>query len=120
MGNPYLDRASAPQRHGTTSERRVAKGLGARPHKASGAVRGAKSDATLTSANFRLEMKATVHASMTLEQGWLAKITKEALAHGQRPGVVLSFVDAQGQPVMKQHAEWVCLPLSVFQELVHE
>jgi len=117
-GNPYVTRVAAQADHGRTSERKVAKGLGARLHPASGALGGRKSDATMVEANFRLEMKSTVHASMVLEQGWLTKISKEALTHGQRPGVVLSFVDAAGNPIMNHHAEWIAIPLSVFRELL--
>jgi hypothetical protein len=119
-GNPYVTRVAAQPDHGRTSERRVSKTLKARLHPASGALSGRKSDATMVEANFRLEMKSTVHASMTLEQGWLTKISKEALTQGQRPGVVLSFVTAEGKPVMNHHAEWVAIPLSVFRELLGE
>jgi hypothetical protein len=116
--NPYLLRVGQRPSHGQKSEVKVAKGLKARRHPASGALQGKKSDATMVEANFRLEMKSTVHASMTLEQGWLTKIAKEALTQGQRPGVVLSFVDAAGNPIMNHHAEWIAIPLSVFKELL--
>lgn len=119
--NPFLDRVAArtTTAHGRTSEKRVAKKLGARLHPNSGASRGAKSDASLEEEDFRLEMKSTTAITIRIEQGWLAKIAKEALAHGQRPGVVVSFVDGAGKPAMKHYAEWVLMPMDVFRELTN-
>ena len=67
MGNPYLDRlaAAATNAHGKKSEKRVAKKMGARLHPNSGAMAGAKSDASLP--DFRLEMKSTMTQAMLLE-----------------------------------------------------
>jgi hypothetical protein len=119
-GNPYLNRleAAGTNAHGKKSEQKVAKKLGARLHRNSGASRGQKSDASLP--QFRLEMKSTITQCMLLEMAWLVKIAQEALAHGQTPAVTLSFVDAHGMPRLKQYAEWVVLPLVTFQELTHE
>jgi hypothetical protein len=89
--------------------------MGARQMPASGAMRGAKSDAVLD--NFRLEMKSTTSQSLKLEMGWLVKISQEARRNGQVPALVISFVDAEGKAVMKQDAEWVCIPKSKFEEL---
>lgn len=117
MSNPYLDRlaAAGTNAHGKKSEKKVAKKLGARLHPNSGAMVGAKSDASLP--QFRLEMKSTVTQAMLLEMAWLVKIAHEALDHSTMPAVVLSFVDANGIPRMKHFAEWVVLPLAAFQEL---
>ena len=122
MSNPFLDRAKQHSTEpGRKSEKRVAKKLGARLHPASGAMKGYKSDATLTEADFRLEMKSTTRTTLPLEMGWLAKITVEALEHSQKPGLVFSFVDAEGKPVMKLHSEWIAIPLEIFKELIsHE
>lgn len=92
--------------------------MGARHHPASGAMVGAKSDASLKEENFRLEMKSTTSTTLKLEMGWLTKITVEALEHHQRPGLVFSFVDAEGKPQMKLNSEWVAIPLEVFRELI--
>ena len=118
--NPYLRRIAkrGTTAHGSLSERRVAKGMGARLHAASGAMAGLKSDASLTEDRFRLEMKSTVKKSITVEAGWLTKIAEEALSHGQRPAVVLSFVKADGKPALPYHSEWVVLPKEVFKELL--
>src|ERR1041385_9356157 len=97
--NPYIKRVNAQTKtsHGRLSETRIAKKLGARLQPNSGAMRGAKSDAILKRANFRLEMKSTTHLTLPLQLAWLSKISTEALSHSQRPGVVISFVDRQGR-----------------------
>lgn len=120
MGNPFLDRLAkdGANTHGKKSEQRVGKKMGARMHSNSGATRGSKSDASLKDENFRLEMKSTVHQTIALDMAWLVKIAHEALSHGQTPAVVLSFVDAEGQSRMRRHAEWVCMPLEAFKELI--
>ena len=103
MSNPYLDRlaAASTNAHGKKSEKRVAKRMGAKLHRNSGAPRGSKSDASLR--KFRLEMKSTTTQAMVLEMAWLIKIAHEALDNGQTPAVV-SFVDAQGLLRMKHYA----------------
>lgn len=119
MSNPFLDRIakSGEIGHGRKSEKRVAKSMGAQLHAASGARAGFKSDASLKEENFRLEMKSTIAKSLSIEMAWLSKISKEAVVHGQYPGVVISFVDPQGKPVMPLNAEWVMMPMDVFREL---
>lgn len=92
--------------------------MGAKLHPNSGAMRGAKSDASR--GHFRLEMKSTVMQAMPIEMAWLVKIAQEALEHGQVPAVVVSFVDPEGRPRLKQYAEWVLLPRAAFQELTDE
>jgi hypothetical protein len=120
MGNPYLDRlaAAATNAHGKKSEKRVAKKMGARLHPNSGAMAGAKSDASLP--DFRLEMKSTMTQAMLLEMAWLVKIAHEALDHGKTPAVALAFVDANGAPRMKHYSEWVVIPMAAFQELTEK
>lgn len=120
MSNPYLDRLAAAGKnaHGKKSEKQVAKKMGARLHPNSGAMRGAKSDASLK--EFRLEMKSSMTQTIPLDMAWLVKIAHEALDHGQTPLVTLSFVDAHGHPRMRQYAQWVLMPLVTFQELTRE
>jgi hypothetical protein len=119
MANPYLERlANAGKNpHGKKSEKRVAKKMGAKLHPNSGAMRGAKSDASLPM--IRLEMKSTITQTLPLELAWLVKIAHEALEHNQTPAVVLSFVDAQGKTRLRQYAEWVAIPYAVFLELTN-
>lgn len=118
IGNPYLDRLAKAGKnpHGRKSEKRVAKKMGAKLHRGSGSSRGQKSDASRGS--IRLEAKSTVTQTLALDMAWLVKIAQEALAAGQTPAVSLSFVDASGKSRLRQYAEWVAIPMSVFQELV--
>jgi len=120
VSNPYLNRLAnaGKNAHGKKSEKRVAKSMGAKLHPASGAMRGAKSDASLS--KFRMEMKSSTTKTVPIDMAWLVKIAHEALAHNQAPVVVVSFVDPRGEPRMKQYAEWVMMPKAVFQELTHE
>jgi hypothetical protein len=101
---------------GRRSEKRVAGSLGARLHPASGSMRGAKSDASMK--NFRLEMKSSSSKTIKLEMGWLVKISQEARCQGQIPALVFSFTDGEGKLVQSTDAEWVCIPISNFKELV--
>jgi hypothetical protein len=119
-GNPFLNRLAAQgtNAHGKKSERKVAKKMGAKLHPSSGSMTGAKSDASLR--DFRLEMKSTTNQTIPIEMAWLVKIAQEALAQGQAPAVVISFVDSQGVSRLRQYAEWVVMPMSVFKELTSE
>ena len=117
--NPFLERHNSkfkPGRLGKISEKKVSKSLGARLTPNSGAMNSAKGDASLGS--YLLEMKSTNMQSIALKLEWLNKISKEALDQNKIPGVVISFVDGQGNPVSKFNSEWVCIPKSVFQEVV--
>jgi len=84
MSNPYLNRLAnaGKNAHGKKSEKRVAKSMGAKLHPNSGAMRGAKSDASMP--KFRLEMKSSTTQTLPIEMAWLVKITQEALAMGRR------------------------------------
>lgn len=118
MPNPYLDRLDKAGKnpHGRKSEKRVAKQMGARLHRNSGASRSQKSDASLH--QFRLEMKSTITDVLMLEMAWLVKIASEALDHQQVPAVVCSFVDAHGRTRLPQFGEWVIMPRVAFEELI--
>lgn len=116
--NPFLKRIEQRQNsgHGKKYEERMAKKTGAKLHPNSGAMRGAKSDASL--GDFRLESKSSKKSTLPLELAWLVKITREAETCNQVPAVVVGFVDADGNPVSKKNAEWVMIPMWKFQELV--
>ena len=119
--NPFLERAAKKGgiSHGRKSEKKIARKIGARLHPNSGAMAGVKSDASLKESNFRLEMKSTVNQTLSLEMLWLSKISQEAVVHNQRPGLIISFVDPQGNPRMRYNAEWVMMPMEVFKELTN-
>jgi hypothetical protein len=105
--------------HGNTSEKRVAKKIGARLQPASGAMVGAKGDAKLGGAmKMRVECKSTIGDYLKLDIGWLTKISGEAMEDASTPALTISFVTADGRPRMNMNAEWVAIPMSAFQELL--
>ena len=116
--NPFMRRAAQRGIGGTgrASEKKMALSLGARQTPASGAMRGAKSDAVL--GDFRIESKSTTGGSIPLSIGWLSKISHEALTHTQCPAVTIAFVKLDGSPAMQSNAEWVMIPKWKFQELI--
>lgn len=118
MTNPYLKRLQERGRtgHGTVSERRVAKDLGATPTPGSGAFQGHKGDARLetTKRKFLIENKATKHASMTLDLGWLVKIATEAKNKGSTPALAVSFTNPDG--TARPDGDWIMMPVRYFKE----
>ena len=122
MGNSYLERLEkqGAQSHGKTSEKRVAKKLGARLQPNSGAVSGAKGDMRLErrSFRFRTEAKSTVKDTIPLDLGWLSKIGHEARSAGEIPMVTVSFVTPEGKPRTEINPEWVCIPMWALQTLL--
>jgi hypothetical protein len=118
VSNPFLDRiAQRPKNsHGKASERRLVKSMGAKAMPNSGAMVGAKSDATLQ--EFRLEMKSTTGVALPVERYWLEKISHEAAVNGQTPALIMSFVKPDGSPQLQSIAsDWVAIPRWSFEEL---
>lgn len=116
--NPFMKRAAkrGDNAHGDLSEKRVAKSLGARLQPNSGAMRGAKSDATLArNRKYRIECKSTIKNAMPVELGWLVKITTESLMSGEVPLLTISFVGPDGK--VRKHGDWVMMPKNYFDEL---
>jgi len=111
--NPLYARAG---RHGTKSERRVAKTMAARLTPASGAFPGHKGD--FRKGRFLWEAKATVKTSATVKLEWLTKITREATEKGCDPALSLSFVNGSG--AAQPGGDWVCIPRYVFDELMEK
>lgn len=123
-GNPLLKRAAArgTTGHGREYEQGASKSLAARLQPASGAMAEAKGDAKR---KFRrmdalIEFKSTVNQSLALQLEWLIKINEEAVAAGKQPALVFAFVDAGGKPrkLPRAQSEWVCIPRTLFEELV--
>lgn len=118
--NPYLD--SGPSRHGTKSERRIAKNVGGRETLGSGNLEFQKGDTYFKAKpsgieiNFMLESKATIHNSISLKKAWLDKVRLEARVSGMTPGLTLSFVDEDGNP-RDGASEYVVIPMDVFRQL---
>lgn len=116
--NPFLKRAAqqGDNGHGDSSEKRVAKSLGARLTPNSGAMRGAKGDAQLErNRSYLVECKSTVKDRLPVELGWLVKITHEALSTGKVPILTVSFVMPDGKA--RPQGDWVMMPKHYFDEL---
>lgn len=116
MSNPFLRRIAANGKIGKAgrqSEKSVAKKLGGSLTPASGAGQS-KGDIQL--GDFMLECKSTKTDTLSIRRDWLQKVFREALSAGKTPALSLAFTDDTGKS--KQHSEWVCVPLSVFKELV--
>lgn len=111
--NPLFGRTG---RHGTHSERRVAKAVGGRLTPGSGAFTGHKGD--FRKGRTLAECKSTVQMSATLKLDWLNKITQEAVQKGCDPALFLSFVTSNGKP--KPGGDWVLVPKYVWDELTEE
>ncbi|QIN95221.1 hypothetical protein DLP3_058 [Stenotrophomonas phage vB_SmaS_DLP_3] len=119
--NPLMKRLAkhSGTAHGDTSERRVAKSLGARLQPNSGAMRGAKGDATLSrNRKFRVECKSTVKNALPIELAWLVKIHHEALTGGEVPILTVSFVTPDGKS--RPPGDWVMMPKTYFDELTED
>lgn len=83
----------------------MAKVLRARATPGSGSIEGAKGDCVLP--ELLVECKSTNRGSLSVQQAWLEKITREALARNRAPALTLSFVDANGQP---RGPDWIAIP----------
>lgn len=120
--NPYLKRAAARLTgdSGRSSEKRVAKKLGARLQPASGAMAHSKGDMKVArKLKFLVEAKSTTGDTLKLDLGWLMKITSEALKEGAKPALTVSFVMPDGK-LRGLKEDWVCIPRHVFDELTEE
>lgn len=115
--NPYTRKGIAESsigRSGLKSEARTAKKLNVFQTPASGAMLGAKSD--MVGEGVRIEAKSTTTNTMSLQYGWLVKITEEANTSAKLPVLTMSFVDHQGRS--KRFGDWVAIPMHKYQELV--
>ena len=112
---PYLLRRNQHKigKAGRKSEQRLVKSLGGRGRPASGAMEGAKGDIALGAV--LLEAKSTTNESIALKHAWLVKIGKEARSEGKMPALAVSFIKADGIPVMD--GEWVLIPMHKFKEI---
>lgn len=100
----------------TDQEQRVARQVGGRRQRGSGASMYAKGD--VDAPRFLLECKRTVHASLSIKRAWLNKIAAEAAAQGKEPALAIEIAggpsDAHGE------VDWICLPARVFRQLIGE
>lgn len=103
--------------HGEKSEKRLSLAMRARQTPASGAMRGAKGDFHVRgNVDLMMEAKSTVNGSLSVDLGWLVKVSEEAMAVGKLPALTMSFVRPDGKS--KPHGDWVAVPLHVFKELL--
>ena len=94
-------------------EKQLAKKLGGRRQKNSGALPAHKGDIVLS--NFLLDSKETVNNSIIVSGRDLVKITHEADGENRVPGLVLTLSNL---PDVTPN-EWVMIPLSVFVYMVN-
>jgi hypothetical protein len=106
--NPWLKRSEerGTTGHGTVSENRVAKKLGAKTTPASGAKHGAKGDCRRDSVI--IEAKSTTKDTLSLELAWLVKIGCEARNIGKVPALHASFVMPDGKS--RAYGDWFVIP----------
>ncbi len=110
----YMNRRTKhPTKHGTVSEKRTMKKLGARLTPGSGAMAGCKSDGY--DKTFRYENKATIHKSFSVKLDVLHKIEKEALETGLTPVLCVSFTTGSGMSV--SNGDYVVISRDVFESL---
>lgn len=101
--------------HGKLYEARAAKSMGARLTPASGARDHSKGD--MSKGRWLIEAKTTVNESMSLDLGWLVKISEEAIRKGMLPALLMSFVLPDGRPKPNAETEWVMMTKQTFLEL---
>jgi len=65
----------------------------------------------------RVECKSTTAASLSVKKDWLDKILSEAVASGELPVFMMSFVDATGG-ARDANSDWVAFPKHVLIELL--
>jgi len=93
-------------------EDRLAKKLGGRRQKASGAVPHSRGD--VRTVELLTEAKRTDKKSISIKVDYLAKITKEATAYNCIPAVAIAF---ENTPTMVDK-DWVMIPSSFLEELL--
>ena len=117
--SPFLRRMEKRDtgHHGRKAEKSLATRLGGQLQPGSGALAGAKGDVKLkASMNFLMENRATIGASFSIRQDWLHKVYQEALEQTRVPALSFQFTNDAGKSDKRDR--WVCVPESVFAELV--
>ena len=96
-------------------EIRVAKSLGAKRQRRSGALIYEQGD--VEHSRFLIESKQTSKKSLVLKKSWLNKITHEAVANQKWPAL---SVEIQGDDDPLCERDWIMMPMSVFKRLLDE
>jgi len=122
MTNPFLRRIEkrGDSGHGTVSERRLAKKIGANLTPASGAIKSFKGDMKKQVAGQKqlIESKSTKTMLMSVDYRWVNKIATEALTTNSVPLLTLSFVTDEGKA--RPHGDLMCMPMWYYQELMEK
>ena len=90
----------------------LAKKIGGKRQKASGAVTHHRGDVSCKEILF--EAKRTDKESLSIKKEWLSKISKEALMVGKVPG--FSFEIGEAEQLIEM--SWTAVPTNFFQELL--
>jgi Holliday junction resolvase len=116
MGRDYLNQRRFMEEdtnrdRATQQEKVAAKRYGGRTKPGSGSSPLSKGDVQTRA--FLMEMKGTIHQSLSIKAEWLEKITQEASYEGRYPALEIKL------PIQEPLVEdtWVLVPASVFQEL---
>jgi hypothetical protein len=100
----------------TDQEHRVARTVRGKRQRGSGSSMFAKGD--VRAADFLIECKRTIHASLSVKKAWLDKIAAEAAAAGKEPALAIEIAggpnDAHGE------RDWIAVPARVFRRLIGE
>lgn len=107
-GNENRDRA-------TRQEEAAAARYGGRVKPGSGSHPLSKGDVQTRS--FLMEMKTTIHGSLSVKAEWLEKISREAAGEARLPALEIKL-ECITDPLVE--ATWVMVPASVFRQLNEE
>ncbi len=119
--SPFLRRLNKRDsgHHGRVAEKKLAQRVGGRLQPGSGALAGAKGDVKVEAKLLLLlENKSTSGATFSMKQEWLHKVYQEALETSRAPALSFQFTNEAG--ASEKRDRWVCIPESVFQELISE
>lgn len=95
-----------------SQEKRIAKNMGGRRQKASGALPGSKGD--VRAVELLAECKRTDTKSISITLEYLEKITREASFYNKIPSVAIEI----GNPPKFVNRDWVLLPAGFVEELL--
>jgi len=109
----------------TVQEERVARRLGGKRVRGSGASFFSKADVRDVTvedsdavSGFLVECKQTIHKSLSIKRAWLEKITDEARAVQKEPALAIQIRGKEGGLVGGCDDDWVMIPARIFAELL--
>lgn len=102
-------------------EKRMAKRLGGKTQRGSGAVRHRRGD--VKTVEMLVECKRTDREGISIKRSWVEKITMEATNTGKIPAIALEFGDNKpgvhrSGPRFPIDKDWMAVPTSFFNELL--